>query len=205
MITPKVKSWVFFFEARGSTRTGYFAISFIWWFRLCLTAFYLLVGVGSSFLFSFVRWVVGLFYGVLWFWWDVGVFELLAVLVVGMRLGMRRFEGIDRSGENELNGNLLRGSLIYLSVSAYLDGLNGCDVKIDYIWSLIMLVWIAFVISILWELLFRSEEFPFSRVFYRTSMLWLLLDIVFGDEWDEYVEKRERKKAKRKIAKSKEA
>lgn len=67
-----------------------------------------------------------------------------------------------------------------------------------------MLVWIAFVISILWELLFRSEEFPFSRVFYRTSMLWLSLDIVFGDEWDEYVEKRERKKAKRKIKKSEE-
>lgn len=40
----------------------------------------------------------------------------------GKDWGMRRFEGIDRSGENGLNGNLLRGSLIYLSVSAYLDG-----------------------------------------------------------------------------------
>lgn len=52
-------------------------------FRLDLTAFSLLVGVGSSFLFSFVCGAVGLFYGVLWLWWDGGVFELLAVLVVG--------------------------------------------------------------------------------------------------------------------------
>lgn len=64
-----------------------------------------------------------------------------------------------------------------------------------------MLVWIGFGVSILWELIFGSEEFSFSRVFYRTSVIWILLDIVFGDDWDEYVESRERKKVK-KIAKS---
>lgn len=65
-----------------------------------------------------------------------------------------------------------------------------------------MLVWIGFGISILWELIFGSKEFSFSRVFYRTSVIWILLDIVFGDDWDEYVESRERKKVKKKIAKS---
>lgn len=65
-----------------------------------------------------------------------------------------------------------------------------------------MLVWIAFGISILWELIFGSGGFSTSRVFYRTSIIWLLLDIIFGDEWDEYVEKRESEKVKRKIAKS---
>lgn len=58
----------------------------------------------------------------LWFWWDGGVFEWLAVLVVEMRLGMRRFKIIDRSSENRLNGGLLGGCLIYLNVYAYLDG-----------------------------------------------------------------------------------
>ena len=50
----------------------------------------------------------------------------LAVLGVGMRI----FKGIDRSSENGLNGNLLGGSLIYVSVTAYLGIYGDCRKEI---------------------------------------------------------------------------
>lgn len=65
-----------------------------------------------------------------------------------------------------------------------------------------MFAWLAFEISIMWELLFDYESLSLSRVYYRTSIIWLLLEIAFGDAYDKYVEKREREKVKRKIAKS---
>lgn len=50
----------------------------------------------------------------------------MSVLGVGMQI----FKGIDRSGENGLNGNLLGGSLIYVSVSAYLGVYGDCRKEI---------------------------------------------------------------------------
>lgn len=58
-----------------------------------------------------------------------------------------------------------------------------------------MFAWLAFEISIMWELLFDYESLSLSRVYYRTSIIWLLLEIAFGDTYDKYVEKRESEKS----------